>query len=87
MPRGFLGRDKQSAHIDGDQLLKILQRKLLNRRESDDTRVVHKNINFPECPDGFRNRHPNGIRKETQQEQTEETEKEKKFSVHSVLSC
>ena len=56
MPRGFLCRDEQATHIDGNQLLKILQRKLLNRREGDEARVVHENINAPESPDGFRNR-------------------------------
>ena len=33
VPCGFLCRDEQAAHIDGEQFLKILQRELLNRRD------------------------------------------------------
>src|SRR5712664_3172799 len=33
MPRGFLCRNEQPPHIDGDQLLEIFKRKLLNGRE------------------------------------------------------
>src|SRR6185369_15578217 len=36
MPRGFLCRDEQAAHIDGNQLLKIFHRELLNRRDDSD---------------------------------------------------
>src|SRR5882762_10104157 len=32
MPGGFLRRNEQATHIDGNQPIKILQRKLLNRR-------------------------------------------------------
>src|SRR5437867_1172610 len=52
MPRGFLCRNEQTAHIDGDQLLEIFKRELLNGREDTGARVVHQNINGPECPDG-----------------------------------
>src|SRR6266436_6243948 len=55
MPRGFLCRNEQPTHIDGDQLLEIFKRELLNGREDTGARVVHENINTPECPDGFRN--------------------------------
>src|SRR5436189_1868854 len=33
MPCGFLRRDEQAAHIDGNQLLEIFKRELLNGRE------------------------------------------------------
>src|SRR6266853_4588567 len=56
MPRGFLCRNEQPAHIDGDQLLEIFKRELLNRREDTGARIVHENINATEGPDGFRNR-------------------------------
>src|SRR6266481_4561310 len=62
MPRGFLSRNKQAAHIDSDQLLEIFKRELLNRREDSGARIVHQNINAPECPDGFGNRQPDGFR-------------------------
>src|SRR5213078_2142021 len=62
MPRGFLCRNEQPAHINGDQLLEIFKRELLNGREDTGARVVHENINTPECPDGFRNCQPDGFR-------------------------
>src|SRR5437667_8346150 len=51
MPRGFLSRNKQAAHIDSDQLLKVFEGELLNRREDSGARIVHQNINAPECPE------------------------------------
>src|SRR5207302_1609023 len=44
MPRGFLCRHEQPAHIDGDQLLEIFKRELLNGREDTGARVVHERI-------------------------------------------
>src|SRR6266446_3115651 len=61
MPRGFLCRNEQPADIDGDQLLEIFKRELLNGREDTSARVVHENINGPECPDGFGNRQSNSF--------------------------
>src|SRR5438105_83295 len=61
MPGGLLCRDEQPAHIDGDQLLEIFKGELLNGREDTGARVVHENINTPECPDGFGNRQPDGF--------------------------
>src|SRR5213592_5163300 len=55
MPRGFLCRNEQPADIDGDQLLEIFKRELLDRRDDPDARVIHENVNAPKCPDGFRN--------------------------------
>src|SRR5205814_7060600 len=53
MPRGFLCRNEQPAHVDGDQLFEIFKRELLNGREDTGARVVHQNINGPECRDGL----------------------------------
>src|SRR5439155_12517061 len=43
MPRAFLCRNEQPAHIDGDQLFEIFKRELLNGREDAGSRVVHEN--------------------------------------------
>src|SRR6266436_6012131 len=61
MPRGFLCRNEQPTHIDGDQLLEIFKRELLNGREDTGARVVHENINGPEGPYRFGNRQPDGF--------------------------
>src|SRR3989454_8392419 len=53
MPRGFLCRDEQATHIDGNQLLEIFKRELLNGREDTGARVVHENVNAPKGSDGF----------------------------------
>src|SRR5260370_17164177 len=58
MPRGFLGRNEQPAHIDGDQLLEIFKRELLNGRENPNALVFHKNIKSPHYPTDFSNRQP-----------------------------
>src|SRR6266700_6642430 len=55
MPRSFLCRDEQATHIDGNQLLEVFQRELLNRRDDSDARVVHENVNAPKGSNGFRN--------------------------------
>src|SRR5882762_1625847 len=62
MPRGFLCRNEQPAHIDGDQLLEIFKRELLNGREDTGARVVYENVNAPKGSDGFRNGQTDSLR-------------------------
>src|SRR5213593_2130949 len=62
MPRGFLCRNEQPVHIDGDQLLEIFKRELLDRRDDSDARVVHENVNAPKGSDGFRNGQSDSLR-------------------------
>src|SRR6266542_61025 len=62
MPCGFLCRDEQAAHIDGNQLIEIFQRELLNRRDDSDARVVYENVNAAKGSDGFRDGQTDSLR-------------------------
>jgi len=61
MPRGFLSRNKQAAHIDSDQLLKVFEGELLNRREIP-VPALFTRISMPRCPEWFGNRQPDCFR-------------------------